>query len=357
MKYIVYQTTNKVNGKLFIGVHKTINPEIFDGYIGNGIYVGYSLANPKTVYQHALKKYGYDSFIRTTLFTYDIEENAYNKEAELVTLEFIKQENNYNTKVGGIHGGCGFKTTYQFNLKGNLIKTWSSLTEVIEFYDCNHSRITQAITNKYNTLESYWSFTDSINIEEYHNNRHSDVYQFTVDGILIAQFKSVAEACSVLNLNKNSLQDACNQQKPYKNSFWIKNPEDIYKVIKMYKLYALRNREVNMYNMEGILLQTYTSITNASDDLNIPYGTIKSAIKNNSLVRDKYYFKFASSISQTKTKVAQYNKDTGELVKIWDNITACAKEHPKCREVIKGARNQTHGYTFKYIDEEIEDIV
>ena len=37
IKYIVYITINLCNGKLYIGVHKT-NPDVFDGYIGNGIY-------------------------------------------------------------------------------------------------------------------------------------------------------------------------------------------------------------------------------------------------------------------------------------------------------------------------------
>lgn len=90
MKYIVYQVTNKINGKLYIGVHKTLNPDVFDGYIGNGVKIGYSLQNPKTVYQHALKKYGYDNFIRTTLFIYDTLEEAYIKEGELVNSEFVK---------------------------------------------------------------------------------------------------------------------------------------------------------------------------------------------------------------------------------------------------------------------------
>ena len=79
MKYIVYQTVNKVNGKLYIGVHKTENPDVFDGYIGNGIKIGYQLKNPKTAYQYALKKYGYDNFIRTTLYIFNSAEEAFAK--------------------------------------------------------------------------------------------------------------------------------------------------------------------------------------------------------------------------------------------------------------------------------------
>ena len=33
LKFIVYCTTNIVNNKIYIGVHKTENPDIFDGYI------------------------------------------------------------------------------------------------------------------------------------------------------------------------------------------------------------------------------------------------------------------------------------------------------------------------------------
>ncbi len=62
MKYIVYCTTCTINGKIYIGVHKTENPDIFDGYIGNGIEIGWNIKNPKTAFQNAVKKYGYSKF-------------------------------------------------------------------------------------------------------------------------------------------------------------------------------------------------------------------------------------------------------------------------------------------------------
>ena len=74
MKYIVYQTVNKVNNKIYIGVHGTETDD-FDGYIGNGIsiYRPATYMNPKTPFQFAVKKYGVKNFIRTTLKEFDNE--------------------------------------------------------------------------------------------------------------------------------------------------------------------------------------------------------------------------------------------------------------------------------------------
>ena len=86
MKYIVYLTTNlksEINGhkKIYIGVHKTENPDIFDGYIGCGVYINQpsTYMYPKTPFQYAVKKYGTGAFIRTVLYEYDNEIEAYNK--------------------------------------------------------------------------------------------------------------------------------------------------------------------------------------------------------------------------------------------------------------------------------------
>lgn len=49
MKYIVYKTTCLVNNKIYIGVHQTYNPDIFDGYLGRGLYKNHTkyIKNPE----------------------------------------------------------------------------------------------------------------------------------------------------------------------------------------------------------------------------------------------------------------------------------------------------------------------
>ena len=88
--YIVYQTTNLINNKVYIGVHCTPTPYKFDGYYGSGKYLFRSI-----------NKYGKENFKRETLFIYSTLKDAYIKERELVTPKFVKHKDTYNIKTGG----------------------------------------------------------------------------------------------------------------------------------------------------------------------------------------------------------------------------------------------------------------
>ena len=89
--YTIYKTTNKVNGKVYIGAHKTKN--LNDNYMGSGKYLNY-----------AITKHGIDNFTKDILYTFDNPEEMFTKEAEIVTVEFIAETNTYNLKVGGFGG-------------------------------------------------------------------------------------------------------------------------------------------------------------------------------------------------------------------------------------------------------------
>lgn len=132
MKYIVYKTTNLINGYIYIGVHGTENPNIFDKYLGNGCYLDKpcTYKYSKTNFQIALNEFGVHNFKRETLFIYDTPEEAFMMEAEIVNYNFLARPDVYNMILGG--GGYPKSSikVYQYNLNGDFIKEYNSIAEV-----------------------------------------------------------------------------------------------------------------------------------------------------------------------------------------------------------------------------------
>ena len=91
MHYIIYKTTNLINGKFYIGKHQT--NDLNDGYVGSG-----------KLLKRAIKKYGLDQFKTEIIETCSTE--AHMNLAEKVYV-VIDQEVSYNLCPGG-RGGFGY---------------------------------------------------------------------------------------------------------------------------------------------------------------------------------------------------------------------------------------------------------
>ena len=91
MNYTVYQVTNQVSDKIYIGVHATSN--IDDNYMGSGIHI-----------KRAIDKHGLDNFTKDVLYVFDNKEDAYLKEKEIVTEDFVNRTDTYNLTTGGQGG-------------------------------------------------------------------------------------------------------------------------------------------------------------------------------------------------------------------------------------------------------------
>lgn len=86
--YVIYQVTNLLNGKIYIGKHETF--DINDDYMGSGKLV-----------KRTIEKYGVENFKKEILFDFETEEEMNLKEKEIVNEKFLSRDDVYNLTRGG----------------------------------------------------------------------------------------------------------------------------------------------------------------------------------------------------------------------------------------------------------------
>ena len=91
MQYTIYQITNLINNKIYIGQHQTLN--IHDSYYGSGNAI---LAS--------IKKYNKSNFKKDILFIFNSKKDMNLKEIELVNSDFVSRCDTYNIALGGAGG-------------------------------------------------------------------------------------------------------------------------------------------------------------------------------------------------------------------------------------------------------------
>ena len=115
MYHFVYETTNLVNGKKYIGKHSS--EKLDDDYLGSGIAL-----------RRAVDKYGSDSFKREILKQFDSSEEAFEYEAKLVTEEIVNDNNYYNMTTGGFGGNIIFTEDVKAKMRESSRKRFETST-------------------------------------------------------------------------------------------------------------------------------------------------------------------------------------------------------------------------------------
>ena len=294
MKHIVYLTTNLVNSKKYIGVHQTDDPETFDGYLGCGIYAAHRIKNPDTPFQKAVLKYGAESFRKETLFIFENRDEAYEKEHELVNIEWISRDDTYNVAIGGACSLTPLVPIYQYAVTGEYITTWESLTEAGNSFGVSGQNISRAATNKHQSCGYLWSFEllDRVNPDDYFiekNKKFVDVVDLQTGEKKI--HISLTEAANMIGCHISTIKRGTTYSR------------------------AIYKRYMCAWNQEFL-----------NDD---------KKVRN-----------YAVSVAR---KVGQYGSD-GELIKVYDSVREAKKVASGVPLVLSGNRKRAGGYMWKYID-------
>lgn len=353
MEYIVYLTKNIVNNKIYVGVHKTEDSNIFDGYYGNGLSLKdqSKLKHPKEPFHYAVKKYGFKNFKRSTIKSFGSLDEALKLEGFIVDEKFIKRKDTYNITLGGGMPPIKCIKVYQFDLQGNLINEYESILCASKVLGIDDSAISYAVKNKTTSGEYLWATTNSININEYTTTlQRKEVYLYTLEGEFAYEFKSLSECSKFLQIDLGPVQRAYYQGWKVGDYYICDKKLEYYKPEKVEL-----TGDYHQYNLDGSYIQSFTS----RKQLMTYFGCNMDGI-NQSIRMGKPYkeFLWCRGKKQDSVKPYQLKKKTckvgqytlqGELVKIYNTVREARRDFSNVNKVLKGTASQCKGYTFKYI--------
>ena len=355
-KYIVYETTNLQNNKIYVGVHKTINPYIFDGYLGCGVYMTqpYTYEHAKTAFQYAVKKYGPKNFVRKTLAIFNTEEEASNLERDIVNEQFLQRKDVYNMILGGLNNISESEKirVYQYDIEGKFIQAFDSQADAAIALKCDYTLISYAIRKKCKAKGFYWNTDklEQLDLSNYNKglNHSIEVHCYLKNGEYFKSYKTQAQAkreldVSISNIRESRLLGVCVNDRYYFSDV-KENSYD--KARKQY----IENRPVYQYDAEGHFIKMFEHQIDAEHTgINITKAIrLKTADENGNywgLEKVDLYNKPINS----KRIVGKYDL-TGALIRTYDSATLAANENGSSVWKVLSGQNKTHkGYIYRYL--------
>lgn len=192
--YVIYQTTNLVNNKIYVGQHTTVN--LNDDYIGSG-----------ELLRLAVAKYGKQSFKKEILFVFDNENDMNQKEREIVNEAFIARSDTYNIMLGGKGGWSHIHTPIGKIKQQETMISRHGVSHIFDDPECRKNNSNRVKENHKNKKYKYIHELSNFN-------------EVRLKGCLAAQ----SEQASIKRIN--SFKDINHQQGSKNSQFgtrWIHN--------------------------------------------------------------------------------------------------------------------------------------
>lgn len=361
LKFIVYCTTNLANNKIYVGVHMT-NPDVFDGYIGNGIYINRpsSYEHSKTKFQYAVKKYGIKNFKRSTIAIFDNEEDAYSLEISIVNEDFIKRPDVYNMTLGGTNGAYYLtcKEVFQYSESGEFITSYKSIREAALKNERAMISIQRAIKDKCKCKNFFWTLTkfdklDLSKMKSYEGIHKIPVFQYSKTGEYDCCYESIKDAARVLGISDANINVAMKLGTICNNKYFSPIFEQQFSRANSERI---ESTEIHQYSLDGKYIASYENMAKAKKILGIKSNIYRAIKLGRTAGNFQWTFEKFPEIAPIKPKsgrarrIGKYDKD-GNLIAEYKSLAECKRQNGSGLVHVLEGRDKSHkGYIYKYLD-------
>lgn len=196
--YKIYVMWNNTNGKGYVGSTTGTIEERFKDHVRKAEH------NTNNKFHKAIRDSGPEAFSIAELYTAETTDELARMEAYYIQ-STNTDENGYNSDRGG-----GFKKTiYQYEI-GNPepIATYDTLEEASNSVGASRKTISNACLGSLKSAKGYlWAYLPIC--PEVEDKRSKIVYQYDLDGLLLATFSSAREASKQLGIGLSSITRCC----------------------------------------------------------------------------------------------------------------------------------------------------
>ena len=214
-KYLVSNYGNVINAK----PKKSKEPYIIKPLIDRFGYTRVSIYFEGKYRQALVHRLVARMFIPNPNFYLEINHKDGNKQNNHVdNLEWCTRSQNVKhafdmglkvNKKGSEHAHA--KKCYEYDMKGNFIKEWGSITEAANYYNDVISNVCAACSGKYKTFHGHiWSYKrEEIDVNAHRNGQGERTYQYSKDKELIAEYFNMDDAVEATGVDKSNITKCC----------------------------------------------------------------------------------------------------------------------------------------------------
>lgn len=285
------------------------------------------------------------------------------------------------------------KPITQFDLNGNFIKNWRSLSEAMRHNPNSITDISKNILNDRGISHNYiWKCTKPEYIQGYklsdeeleaqfHYKQHRKISQFDLFGNFIKSYRSIAEAKKSTKINTSTIYHVLTKDVystgNYIWRYWRPEYKTGYKltdIIPISDLKSHRHIPICQFDLDGNYIKTWKSIKDIQNELNITESRISGACIGKALITGGFYWRYLNEkyqpgynlfdIDLNEAEIKQIQKidmKTNNVVSIHTNVFDAYRSLSYIKSGVNGWRliwnccqkliPSVYGYKWKFVDE------